>query len=1188
MQEDMKIQELFSKDIKRNINGVIKVDQAKEEEVYQELDEFVITHELRKHFVDFYNSYNKSLESNTDQIGVWISGFFGSGKSHFLKMISYLLENREVKGKKAVDFFTDKVEDKYVFSEIERASKYSTDAILFNIDSKSASDSKTRKTAIVEVFMKVFNEKLGYCAEIPWLAQIERTLDEEGNYDRFKQEYKNITGEEWIEKRDLTYFVKDYFVEAIVKTTGMSEDSASQMFENSENSYSLSTEGFAKLVKKYLDKKGKNQRIVFLVDEVGQYVGQNTDLMLNLQTVTENLGTICQGKAWVIVTSQEAIDSLTKERFKDQDFSKIQGRFTTRLNLSSSNTDEVIKRRLLAKEDFAKKTLGEIYREQDAILKNLITFSKAVGMKSYASNDDFVATYPFVPYQFDLLQSVFECIRKFSHAGKHLSEGERSMLNAFHTAAMDYADKNLNELVPFNAFYRTVETFLDSSITRIFAKARQLSELEEFDIEVLKILFMIKYIKVFSSDIENIATLMISNIHENKIELRNKINASLSRLKQVVLIQQNGLEYDFLTDEEQDVNRGIKNQSIDYREIVKFVYTTLFEEIYADRAYKYGKFNLYNFTKKVDEYFVGKQGEDIEIRFLTPDSNEFNLDENVHKSHTNVGGLLLIKLPSDRSYLEEVEQIIKTDKYIKQNSDIAKSESVRNIINAKENERSQRKKRVQESLSAAILNSEMFASGEKLSVEESVDAVKRINKALEILVKNTFYKLPLIKANVQSEREIHGILTSPQLRTDGGNKAAEEDVLGIVKQYSDFARTVTLQELKDKYSKKPYGWAQYDIAAVIAALFAKNEIKLTYNAEDLTPEDSKVVGYLTKYKEYDKLIIKLKPRIDTALIDTAKKIGREIFDKHDLPEDGEDLARIIREDLIRTEIQELTKYLYSYQNNPYPGKDVLELGQKILKELEYKKDAFSFLEELSKNADALANWKEEYKRVESFFNSQKAIFDTGIKTLKTYQKNSHYLHQADIKENIEKLKQILNNPKPYSDVKELPFICKTFDEQYSQLLQNTKANVQEEINAEWEFVKSEVENNTLDSEQFKHPFTSLKSELEKATDFNDVIALNERVQSVSQRSIALIEQKLEEMKLIAQTESSTTDPVGEQVQVMPEPPKVETKELVFVDPAKVVKTKQILETEDDVDTYLKEVETYLKEQIRSNKRIRLS
>jgi hypothetical protein len=975
----------------------------------------------------------------------------------------------------------------------------------------------------------------------------------------------------------------------------MSKDSASQMFKNAENNYSLSTEGFAKLVKKYLDRKGKNQRVVFLVDEVGQYVGQNTDLMLNLQTVTENLGTICQGKAWAIVTSQEAIDSLTKERFKDQDFSKIQGRFTTRLNLSSSNTDEVIKRRLLAKEEFANQTLGEIYRGQDAILKNLITFSKAVGMKSYASNEDFVATYPFVPYQFDLLQNVFECIRKFSHAGKHLSEGERSMLNAFHTAAMDYADKDLNELVPFNAFYRTVETFLDSSITRIFTKARQLSELEDFDIEVLKILFMIKYIKAFSSDIENIATLMISNIHENKIELRNKINASLSRLKQVVLIQQNGSEYDFLTDEEQDVNRGIKNQSIDYKEIVIFVYNTIFDSIFVTsagspiRAYKYGKFNLYNFTKKVDEEPVGKQGEDIEIRFLTPDSDEFNLDENVHKSHTNIGGLLLIKLPSDRSYLEEVEQIIKTEKYIKQNNDIAKSESVRNIINAKANELSQRKKRVQESLSVAILNSEMFASGEKLSIEESVDAVKRINKALEILVKNTFHKLPLVKANVQDDREIHGILTSPQLRTDGGNKAAEDDVLGIVKQYSDFARTLTMQELKNKYSKKPYGWAQYDIAAVIAALFAKNEIKLTYNAEDLTPEDSKAVGYLTKDKEYDKLIIKLKPRIDPRLIDTAKKIGRDIFDKHDLPEDGEDLAKIVREDLIRNEIQGLAKKLDLYQNNPYPGKDVIELGQKILKELDYKRDAFSFLEELSKNADALASWKEEYKRVESFLNSQRAIFDTGIKTLKTYQKNSHYLHQEDrIKENIEKLEQILNNPKPYSDVKELPFICKTFDEQYSQLLQKTKANVQEEINAEWEFVKSEVENNTLDSEQFKQPFTSLKSELEKATDFNDVIALNERVQSVSQRSIALIEQKLEEMKLIAQTEPSTTDPVGEQVQVVVEAPKVEAKELVFVDPTKVVKTKQILETEDDVDTYLKEVETYLKEQIRSNKRIRLS
>ena len=522
----MKLNELFLRDIKRNINGVIKVEQVNDADiVYQELEEFVITKELYKHFEEFYSSYNKSLDGPTDKVGVWISGFFGSGKSHFLKMLSYLLENKQIKDKKSIEFFENKVEDKILYNDILRASAFPTDAILFNIDSKSNSDGKNKKNAIVDVFMKVFNEKLGYCSHIPWLADIERILDEEGTFEKFKTEYESIANETWKEGRDKTYFVRDDFVTALKATKGISQESAEQLFDKAEDNYGISPEIFANLVKKYLDKKGSKHRLIFLVDEVGQYIGSNTDLMLNLQTIVENLGTACKGRAWVLVTSQEAVDALSKERFKDLDFSKIQGRFSTRMNLSSSNTDEVIKKRLLDKTPSAEKSLTAHYEQEEAILRNLITFSaNTAGMRAFNNNDEFVQAYPFVPYQFNLLQKVFESIRKFSYAGNYLSEGERSMLNAFHVALINSSDKDITDLVPFNIFYSTIETFLDSSIKRIFDRAQiDFTDIEDFDVEVLKILFMIKYIKEVPADIENLATLMISNMNQSKNELKAKI-----------------------------------------------------------------------------------------------------------------------------------------------------------------------------------------------------------------------------------------------------------------------------------------------------------------------------------------------------------------------------------------------------------------------------------------------------------------------------------------------------------------------------------------------------------------------------------------------------------------------------------------------------------------------------------------
>ncbi len=92
----MLIREMFQKPIDRDIKGVIKVGQGDDVNISQELDEYIVTNELTRHFTEFFASYKQGVLGNTDKMGVWISGFFGSGKSHFLKILSYLLANKEV------------------------------------------------------------------------------------------------------------------------------------------------------------------------------------------------------------------------------------------------------------------------------------------------------------------------------------------------------------------------------------------------------------------------------------------------------------------------------------------------------------------------------------------------------------------------------------------------------------------------------------------------------------------------------------------------------------------------------------------------------------------------------------------------------------------------------------------------------------------------------------------------------------------------------------------------------------------------------------------------------------------------------------------------------------------------------------------------------------------------------------
>ena len=184
----MIIKNMFSKPIDRDIKGVIKVGQDDNANIKQELEEYVVTRELQKHFADFFSSYKKGINGNTDKMGVWISGFFGSGKSHFLKILSYILANKDVSGKSAIDYFIDdnKITDPMVLADMKLATTVPTDVVLFNIDSKSEVNGKQSKVAIVSVLQNVFNEMQGFSGSNPFLADLERKLTEEGKYDLFK------------------------------------------------------------------------------------------------------------------------------------------------------------------------------------------------------------------------------------------------------------------------------------------------------------------------------------------------------------------------------------------------------------------------------------------------------------------------------------------------------------------------------------------------------------------------------------------------------------------------------------------------------------------------------------------------------------------------------------------------------------------------------------------------------------------------------------------------------------------------------------------------------------------------------------------------------------------------------------------------------------------------------------------
>ena len=251
----MQIKDMFRKKIDREIQGVIIVGQGEETNVAQELEEYVVTRELQRHFADFFAAYKKGIQGTTPKMGVWISGFFGSGKSHFLKILSYLLQNKQVGDKHAIDYFIEdqKITNQMVLADMQLAANTPSDVILFNIDSKSDSNGKENKDAIVNVFLKVFNEMQGFCGSMPHLADLERRLSEEGRFEEFKEKFEEEYGDPWESSRQDFDFIQDSVVDVLSDMDFMSESAARNWCEKATEGYQISIEDFAKRVMPHID-----------------------------------------------------------------------------------------------------------------------------------------------------------------------------------------------------------------------------------------------------------------------------------------------------------------------------------------------------------------------------------------------------------------------------------------------------------------------------------------------------------------------------------------------------------------------------------------------------------------------------------------------------------------------------------------------------------------------------------------------------------------------------------------------------------------------------------------------------------------------------------------------------------------------------------------------------------------------
>ena len=1060
----MNIGQMFAKSINREIKPVVKPGQVDDATVKLELQEYVVTQELQKHFAAFFSNYHRGIGADTDRIGVWISGFFGSGKSHFLKMLSYLISDKEVAGKPALEYFIedDKITDPKVLADIRAAESVSTDVILFDIASKSRTSSAAARDVITMVFLRAFNEKLGYSYQYPRMADLERKLDSEGKLQNFRGRVEELEGSSWDDAVAGIDLAQDSFVQALVEQGVMSEESARSWCDRVGEEYSISTEDFAKLVRKHIESKGNDHHVVFCVDEVGQYIGDDSNMMLDLQTLEHDLAVQCHGKAWILVTAQEAIDKI--QVVNNVDFSKIQGRFDTRLSLSSSDVAEVIKKRILKKNAEAQAELETFYPRKSDALDTLLKFSGDMPeMKLYENAADFAEVYPFVPYQFNLLGKVLDAVRLFSSPGKNSSYGERSMLSMYLSTAKSLQDQEEGILVPFNAFYQGLSALVDHETAIAITNAQRNNSLNPdhaetcFEVEVLKVLFMIKNVREFDKPtVQNIATLMASRMNEDRYQLENRLETALKKLVQEQLVQNLGDNYVFLTNEEQEVNREIASRRPEDSEMNRELATLIFDENYRADKYRYPYLNgrySFGFNRKIDGYdALSRPDNSITVKIITSrgdDADEARLK--MLSSGESGDHTIFVQLHDDTRLNNELRMMLQIQNYLRSGT-AGRITKYRAICEAKQEEVEERRQNVKVFLKQALSEADIYVYGSKLS-GGSRDFETRLNDALKQQVERLFNHLTDIDKSV-SEQDIGKLFADAgQMRLGGdgtGNSRALDDVRTRIERNS-LSRTVTtsLKTLLGIFTKEPYGFLPVDVEWLVARLFADGILTLTMNHEQLSLSSRNAQEFqrlFTRVESQERLLCDIRKHATDKQKRLVRDMMRDLFEKGVSSDDDEQLMADLKKECTDLR-EELRRQQATYREEPYlPGKRTVNVGIALMTSLIDPTTTESFYTALENAQEDYQDFKETYESLRDFFNAgQIKVFREAHDAVELYMRNQSRIDDGEVKDAAEGMRKILSMAEPYDKIRNLAVLHTTFQEKYRELLDRKSEPVKDYV-----------------------------------------------------------------------------------------------------------------------------------------------
>jgi hypothetical protein len=525
-----KIASLFASDINRRIEEVIKVDQTDEAIVAAEIDEYVVTDAIKGHFVEILERYQETPQKPHEGVAIWVSGFFGSGKSSFAKTLGLVIENRTVLGGHIADRFLGRTRDQKLSVVLKTINeKIPTHTVIFDVSTDRGIRSGNQMLS--QIMYRLFLKSLGYADELD-LSELEINLEQQGEFERFKETYAAETGKEWDVGKARTMFALNEASQTLHKmhpeTFPMIDTWARTAVGKADITPGKLADRIVELMKRH--RPGKS--LMFVVDEVGQFVARDVQKMLDLQAVVQQLGVKGKGKHWIVVTSQEKLNELVSGLdSKTVELARLMDRFPLQVHLEPSDISEVTSRRVLAKTAEAESALGRIFEDNRG---RLIQHTRMTGEIALPEVDrqSFVDLYPLLPYQIELIIQIVSGLRTQGGASKHVGGANRTIIKLAQQLLINpqtlLAEQELGALARLDQVYDLVEGNISSEIRAKIASIRAPRVNHPLAQAVAKVICLLQFERRAHRTAENIAAAL-----HDKVDADSRLTEVRDALKEL-------------------------------------------------------------------------------------------------------------------------------------------------------------------------------------------------------------------------------------------------------------------------------------------------------------------------------------------------------------------------------------------------------------------------------------------------------------------------------------------------------------------------------------------------------------------------------------------------------------------------------------------------------------------------------